>query len=97
MKSAGEEEVLLLQPSLLDPRQQRLPGGLGYLELHRALGLVLHDDCARCHVVSVAHVPYPEGNEVATTKLTIDTQLEEGEFTHPVLRLKPDPKRPRYL
>ena len=53
MEPTGEEEVLLFQPSLCDPRQQGIPGGLSDLELNRALRLVLHDDGVRRHLVAM--------------------------------------------
>lgn len=43
-KAAGKQEVLGPQLSLLDPSLKRLPSCLREFELHRALGLVLHDD-----------------------------------------------------
>jgi hypothetical protein len=88
VKPTGEEAVFLLQSSLLDPRLQRIPGGLGDLELNWALGLVLHDDGARRHLVAMAHVPYPEGDEIAATQFAVDPQVEEGEFTDPPLHLE---------
>lgn len=41
---AGKQEVLGLQLSLLDPSLKSLPSRQCDFELHRALGLVLHDD-----------------------------------------------------
>jgi hypothetical protein len=72
VKPAREQEVLRFQRGLLDPRLQGVPGGLRDLELDGALGLVLHDDGARCHLVAVAHVPHPEGDEVAAAQLAVD-------------------------
>ena len=39
----GNSKYLAHQPSLPDPRLQGVPDGLGSLELHAALGLVLRD------------------------------------------------------
>lgn len=97
MKPTREEEVFLLQSSLLDPRLQRIPGGLGDLELNRALGLVLHDDGARRHLVTMAHVPYPEGDEIAAAQFAVDTQVEEGEFADPPRHLESHAKCPDIL
>ena len=97
MEPAGEEEVLRLQPGQLDPGLQGVPGGLRYLELHRALGLVLHDDGPRCHLVSMAHVPDFEGDEVASSQLAVDAQVKEREFVHPVFHLETDAQRPDVL
>src|SRR5690606_8869081 len=74
--------VLLFQPSLLDPRLQGIPSGLSDLELNWALRLVLHDDGARRHLATMAHVPYPESYEIAAAQLAVNAQVEEGEFAH---------------
>jgi hypothetical protein len=83
VKPAGEQEVLGLQPGLLDPRLQRVPRGLGDLELHRSLGLVLHDDGARRQLIAMTHVADLEGDEVAAAKLAVYAQVEEGQLTYP--------------
>jgi hypothetical protein len=88
VEPAGEEEVIRLQASLLDPRLQGIPGGLRDLELNWALGLVLHDDGARRHLVTMTNVSNLQGNEVAATQLAVDAQVEQRELAYPVLHLK---------
>jgi len=90
MQRAGEQEVLRLQTGLLDPGLQGFPGGLGDLELHRALGLVLHDDRACRHLVAMTHVPHLERDEIAAAQLAVDAQIEEREFAQPALHLEAD-------
>ena len=50
--------------------------GLVDLELHWALGLVLHDDGTCCHPIAMAHVPDFEGYEVTPAQLAVDAQVE---------------------
>jgi hypothetical protein len=58
---------------------------------------VLHDDGARRHLVSMAHVPHPEGDAVAAAQLAVDAHVEEGELSHPGLHLETDAQRPDVL
>jgi hypothetical protein len=78
----GEEEVLQLKPNLRDPRLQGISSGLGDLELHRALGLTLHDGGARGDQVPMTGIPHPQGNEIETTQFAVDAQMEQGKFSH---------------
>jgi len=97
VEAAREQEVLRLQRRFPDPCLHGLASGLRDLELHRALGLVLHDDGAWCHLVAMAHVPDLEGNEVASPQLAIDAQVEEREFAYAAFHLKVDAQRPDVL
>src|SRR4051812_28043091 len=97
MQPAGEQELLWFQSGLLYPRLQRISRGLRNLELHRALGLVLHDDGARAHLLAVAYVPDLERDEIAAAELAVDAQVEEGKFPNPLLHLEADAKRPDVL
>jgi len=89
--------VVRLQPGLLDPLLHRIPGGRCDLELHRALGLVLHHHGTGCHLVAVADVPDLEADEVAAAKLAVDSQIEEGELAHPALHLQANTEGPDVL
>lgn len=97
MQPARELEVLSLQLGLLDPRLQDFPCRRGDLNLDRSLGLVLHDDGARCELNAVADVADPQGNEVATPELAVDAQVEERQLAHAVLHLESHPKCPDVL
>ena len=77
MEPAGEEEGFRPQPGKLDPRLQSVPGGCRDLELHGALGLVLHDSRARRDLVSMTDISDLEGDEIASAKLAVDTQVKE--------------------
>lgn len=80
VKAAGKQEVLGLQLSLLDPSLKCLPGSQCDFELHRALGLVLHDDGTSCHLITVTHIPDLQGDQIAAPKLAIDARVKEPLF-----------------
>jgi hypothetical protein len=56
MNSAWKEVVLWPSPGLADPGGHRLSGLFSDFELYGALSLLLHDDCACRHPVTVADV-----------------------------------------
>ena len=97
VKTAGEQEVLRLQHSQLDPGLQGVAGSLRDLELHWALRLVLHDDSARRHLVAVTHVPDLERDKIAAAQLAVDSEVEQGEFAHASFHLEADAQRPDVL
>jgi hypothetical protein len=45
----------------------------------------------------MAHVPDLEADQVASTQLAVDAEVEEGEFAHSALHLKPNSKCPDVL
>lgn len=45
------------------------------------------------HLVSMAHVPHSEGDEIAATQPTVDAQIEDDELAHPCLNLEADAQR----
>lgn len=53
---AGEEEAFEFQAGSFDPLLKRLVRRGSDLELHRALRLVLHDNCSGCDLIAVADV-----------------------------------------
>jgi hypothetical protein len=63
---------------LLDPLLDGVACCWCDLELNRPLGLVLHDNGARRHLVAVADVPDPEADQVAAAQLAVDPEIEEG-------------------
>jgi hypothetical protein len=48
-------------------------------------------------LVAVADVSNLEADEVATAKLAVDSQVEEGELAHPTFHLQANTKRPDVL
>lgn len=71
-----------------DPRLQGFPGNSRDLELDWALGLVLHDDGSRGHLVTMGNVTDLDCNEVASAKFAVDAKVEECEFADPAFHLK---------
>ena len=76
MEAAWEEVVFRAQTCLLDPSSHCLPRGLGYLELHRSRGLLLHDDGPRGDAVAVADFADLQPDEIASAQLAVDTKVE---------------------
>jgi hypothetical protein len=56
VEPARKKKVVGFQCRLLDPRLQGLSGDSRDLELHWALGLVLHDDGSVGHLIAMGHV-----------------------------------------
>ena len=88
VEPAREKVVIGFQCRLLDPSLQGLPGDCRDLELHRALGLVLHDDGSGGHLITMGHITHFERNQVTSAKLTVDAEVEECELTDPTFHLK---------
>ena len=78
MKSAGKQEILQLEPCMLDPNLQGVPGGRCDLELDWALRLVLHDDGACRHLIAMAHVPNLKGDEITSAQLAVDAKVKSA-------------------
>jgi len=97
VNAARKHKVVRLQFCLLDPLLYSVSGRRRDLELHRALGLVLHDHRARCHLVAVADVPHLQTDQVAAAELAVDSQVEECQLAHPVLHLEAHSERPDVL
>ena len=72
--------IVCLQSGLLDPLLYSVSGRRRDLELHRALGLVLHDDNAWRNLASVGNVLNPKRHQVAATQFAIDGQVEQRQF-----------------
>ena len=58
-----------------DPRADRLPRLLGDLELHRPLGLLLHDDRAWGDMTALEHIANVKPHQVAPTQLAVDGEI----------------------
>ncbi len=89
MEPARKKKVVGFQCRLLDPRLQGLSSDSRNLELHWALGLVLHDDGSVGRRIAVGRVADFELHEVTSAKLAVDTKVEEGELANPAFHLKP--------
>jgi len=97
VNAAWEHIVLGLQSRDLDPFLNGVTSRGRDFELDRTLGLVLHDDRPRCHLIAVANVPDLECNEVTSAELAVNSQVEQREFAYPVLHLETDSECPDIL
>lgn len=69
-------------------RVQGLSGDSPDLALDRAVGLVLHDDGSRGHLVTRLHVSDRECNEIAPARLAVDAEAEECKLADTAFHLK---------
>ena len=60
------------------------------LKLDPSVRLLLKNQRARGHDLAMADVAYPQGHEVARSKLAINRQIEHREISTTVGDLKPD-------
>jgi hypothetical protein len=97
MHPAGKREILRSQACTSNPRGKCVSRLLGNLELRRALGLLLHDDRSRGHVLAVRDIANPQLDQIARSKLTVDGQIEQGQVPGTVGQLKSNPNRPDVL
>ena len=74
--TAGEKELIRLQMCRGNPRRNRLPGLLGDLKLHRPLGLLLHDNRARTDPTALYDIVNVESDQIASSQLAVDGQVE---------------------
>ena len=88
-----EHERVRLQSRLLDPLLYGVSGGRRDLELHWALGLVLHHDCAGCHLVAMTNISDLQADKVAAPELAVDSQVEKRKLADSVFHLKAHSER----
>jgi hypothetical protein len=53
---------------------------LGDFKLHRALGLLLHDDRSRADAITMRNVSDAQPDQIASTQLAVDGQVEQCEI-----------------
>jgi hypothetical protein len=85
-----EQEVGIRQAVLLDQIANRRPGLVGDLEAHWPPGFLLHNGSPVLDRSSDGHVLRLKSNEVIPSKLAIDPEIEEGEFTNLPRHLEPN-------
>ena len=89
--AARKEELLRLQASGRDPGTDRVPRLFGDLELHRPLGLLLHDNRAGGDMTALDHVVDTKSNQIAPAQLAINGEVEESEFPGSMIQLQSNP------
>jgi hypothetical protein len=91
---ARKEELIGFEMRRRDPRGDRVPRLLDDLELHRSLGLFLHDDRAGSNVTALNHVVDVKPDQITPAQLAVDGEVEQREFPGPTTQLKSDSDGP---
>src|ERR1700722_858584 len=97
MRPTWKQIILWAYPRGADPGSQRLPGVLSDLELHRALGLLLHNYRARSDDISTTYIPHAQPHQITRSQLAVDGEIEECKLTGAVPDLQSYPDRPDVL
>jgi hypothetical protein len=63
-------------------------------ELHRPLGLLLHDDCASNDPLAMGDIPHAKLHEIAAAQLAVDGQVEQREVALTVEHFKANANSP---
>src|SRR6266496_948333 len=86
--TARKEELLRLQAGGRDPSTDRVPRLFGDLELHRPLGLLLHDNRAWGDMTALEHIADVKPHQVAPAQLAVDGEIEQCEFPGSMIQLQ---------
>src|SRR5207342_1237529 len=92
-----KEELLRLQAGGRDPVTDRLPRLFGDLELHRPLGLLLHDNRAWDDMATLEHIANVKSHQIARAQLAVDGEIEQREFAGAMIELQSNPDGPDLL
>jgi hypothetical protein len=72
-----KEELVRFRVRLLDPGRDRIPRLLGDLELHRSLGLPLHDNHTGGDMTALDHIVDAKPDQIARAQLAVDCEIEQ--------------------
>src|SRR5258706_14104362 len=86
--TARKEELLRLQAGGRDPGTDCVPRLFGDLELHRPLGLLLHDDRTRGDMTALEHIANVKPHKVAPAPLAVDGEIEQREFPRSMIQVQ---------
>jgi hypothetical protein len=64
------------------------------LELHRAVGFLLHDDRSGSHPIALRHIANLQPEEITASQLAVDGQVEKRKVPNSIGQLKADPDPP---
>src|SRR5918999_3258609 len=92
---ARKQELVGPKLCLVDPGKNGLPGLFRDLELHRAVGFLLHDDRSGRHPITLRHVANPQPDEITAAQLAVDGQVEKSKVPNSIGQLKSDPDPPK--
>lgn len=97
MVPARKEVVFALQSRRFDPACKRIAGRRGDLKLDRVAGIVLDHAGATGNCFAMADITDAQSHKVTAAELAVQSKVEQGKFTSPLLHLKVDPNRPDIL
>ncbi len=92
---ARKQELVGPKLCLVDPGKNGLPGLFRDLELHRAVGFLLHDDRSGRHPIALRHIANPQPDEITAAQLAVDGQVEKSKVPNSIGQLKADPDPPK--
>ena len=95
--AARKEKLLRLQVGGRDPGSDRVPRLFGDLELHRPLGLLLHDNRAWGDMTALDHIANAKPDQIAPAQFAVDSEVEQREFTGSMIQLQSNPDGPDLL
>src|SRR5579859_3904368 len=94
---AGEQELAGPLAGGLQIVINRLASLLAQFKSDRPPCFLLPDGCAICRVPTCGDILDPKGDDITTTKLAIDCQVEHGQIASAALYLELRPDRPDVL
>ena len=82
-----KEELLRFEMGIRDPGSDRVSCLLGDLELHRSLGLRLHDNRARRDSTALHDIMDTKPNQITSAQFAVDGEVKQGEFARSMIKL----------
>jgi hypothetical protein len=93
-ETAREQVAPVPEFDLRQPIMDRGPGLLHDFELDRSPCLFLDHGATVSHPAASAYVVDLQADEIATSELAVDREVEQGKISFPTLQLKPNPNGP---
>src|ERR1700731_4075062 len=93
-ETTREQIASIPEFDLRQPIMDRGPGLLRDFELDRSPCLFLDHGATVSHPAAGAYVVDPQADEIATSELAVDREVEQGKISLPTLQLKPNPNGP---
>ena len=92
-----EEVIIRCQAGTAHQVRHRVSRLLGDLELDRPLGFLLEYNPAMAHAATMGNVSNPDFDQITSSQLTVDGQVEQSQITMAVGQLKPNSDGPDLL
>jgi len=92
-----KDEVVERAAAAFEPCQNAAASGFKELELNRSPGLLLNDDRAGTNPATADEIADLDFNDVASSELTIDCEIEHRAVSKPPLSIQPEPDGPDLL